>query len=109
QKQIYFPAPIIITMHSQKIEKYFFLRSKGKLGAVIKNKDWSNSVLGHPSDWPLNLKYALNICLNSAFPIGLYRGQDKIFFYNDAYRPIMGEKHPWAIGRKATETIPEVW
>lgn len=96
-------------MPSQNIEKYFFLRSKGDLGIIIRDKDWSNSVLGNPDDWPLNLKYALNICLNSAFPMGLYWGKDRIFFYNDAYRPIMGEKHPWAIGRKATETIPEVW
>lgn len=76
---------------------------------IIREKDWSNSVLGNPDEWPLNLKYALNICLNSAFPIGLYWGKDRIFFYNDAYRPIMGEKHPWAIGRKATEILPEIW
>ncbi|HEX6987316.1 MAG TPA: PAS domain-containing protein, partial [Planctomycetaceae bacterium] len=29
--------------------------------------------------------------------------------YNDAWSPIPGEKHPWALGRPAREVWPEIW
>ena len=29
--------------------------------------------------------------------------------YNDAYLPIAGTKHPWALGRAAREVYPEAW
>ena len=32
-----------------------------------------------------------------------------IKIYNDAYRPITGHKHPWALGRSAQEVWPEIW
>jgi light-regulated signal transduction histidine kinase (bacteriophytochrome) len=40
----------------------------------------------------------------------LWWGDDLFQFYNDAYRPSLGEegKHP-AIGQKATECWPEIW
>ena len=32
------------------------------------------------------------------------------FFYNDAYRPMtLGAKHPWALGRPASEVWAEIW
>ena len=29
--------------------------------------------------------------------------------YNDAYRPTLGIKHPWALGRPASEVWTEIW
>ena len=36
-------------------------------------------------------------------------GPDFVLIYNDAYRPILGDKHPWALGRPAREAWSEVW
>ncbi|HXR79437.1 MAG TPA: ATP-binding protein, partial [Saprospiraceae bacterium] len=52
----------------------------------------------------------LGILLHSAFPMFLFWGKDLICFYNDAYRPSLGEhgKHP-AVGKKGKEVWPEIW
>jgi hypothetical protein len=36
-------------------------------------------------------------------------GPDYVLLYNDAYRPIAGTRHPWALGRGAREVYPEAW
>jgi hypothetical protein len=51
----------------------------------------------------------ISICLNSRFPIAIYWGQDSILLYNDAWRPIVGNKHPWALGRSGHEVWSEIW
>ena len=39
----------------------------------------------------------------------VFWGPELIKIYNDAYRPITGHKHPWALGRPAREVWPEIW
>lgn len=41
----------------------------------------------------------------------LWWGEDHIQFYNDAYRPSLGNggKHPTALGQKGEECWPEIW
>lgn len=36
-------------------------------------------------------------------------GPDFVMIYNDAYRPILAETHPWAFGRPTREVWPEIW
>jgi PAS domain S-box-containing protein len=36
-------------------------------------------------------------------------GPELAFLYNDAYRPVFGKKHPWALGRPFREVWSEVW
>lgn len=36
-------------------------------------------------------------------------GPELAFLYNDAYRPVFGKKHPWALGRPFREIWSEVW
>lgn len=50
----------------------------------------------------------LSICLNSRFP-AIYWGADQVLLYNDAWRPIVGDKHPWALDRPAYEVWSEIW
>jgi hypothetical protein len=35
--------------------------------------------------------------------------RERWLLYNDAWRPILGDKHPWALGRPAREVWPEIW
>jgi signal transduction histidine kinase len=52
---------------------------------------------------------ALSLLLANRFPLLLWWGPDYIQFYNDAYRPIPGAKHPNSLGQAARECWPEIW
>jgi PAS domain S-box-containing protein len=71
--------------------------------------DWSQTQFGPITTWPQSLRSALSICLNSRFPIAIYWGADCLLLYNDAWRPIVGNKHPWSLGRAAREVWAEIW
>jgi PAS domain S-box-containing protein len=47
--------------------------------------------------------------MSSRFPMAIYWGEEGFLLYNDAWRPILGDKHPWALGRPAAEVWPEIW
>jgi hypothetical protein len=55
------------------------------------------------------LRSALAICLNSSFPTAIYWGPELRLLYNDAWAPILGERHPWALGRPAAEVWADIW
>jgi PAS domain S-box-containing protein len=76
---------------------------------LFEKTDWNATPLGPRDDWSPSLTLAFDIILLSAFPMALRWGADFILIYNDAYRPILGDKHPWALGRPAREAWPEVW
>lgn len=81
----------------------------GGMGKLIRDYNWPDSKLGDVVDWPQSLQSALSICLNSNFPIAIYWGKDLVLLYNDAWSPIPGNKHPWALGKPAIEVWPEIW
>ena len=80
------------------------------MGRLIRDYDWSKTSIGSIAQWPKSLQMTLGILLHSAFPMFLFWGKDFLCFYNDAYRPSLGEngKHP-AIGKKGKEVWPEIW
>jgi hypothetical protein len=65
--------------------------------------------MGPIDTWPQHLRSAVGICLDSNFPIALYLGPAFTLIYNDAWIPIPGDKHPWALGRAAHEVWFEIW
>ncbi len=83
----------------------------GEMGELTRAKDWTQTPLGDPTGWPQSLRTTLGILLNSNFPMFLFWGKDLIQFYNDAYRPSLGNdgKHPLALGQKAADCWPEIW
>ena len=78
------------------------------MGRRIRKHDWSGT-LGPPESWPLALREALGICLHSSFPTAIYWGRELRLIYNDAWAPLAGDKHPWALGRRASEVWPDIW
>lgn len=86
-----------------------FLSGGGELGALMRATDWSVSPLGEPDTWPQSLKTAIRIMLTSRQPIWIGWGQDLLFFYNDAYRSIIGGKHPEALGQPTKVVWREIW
>jgi PAS domain S-box-containing protein len=81
------------------------------MGALTRAKDWSKTPVGPVETWPQSLRTTLGILLNSKFPMFLFWGPEHICFYNDAYRPSLGNngKHPEILGRKGAESWPEIW
>ena len=61
--------------------------------------DWSRTPLGPVDGWPQSLRTSVSICLNSAFPILVWWGPELVMLYNDAYRPMLGDKHPRSVGQ----------
>lgn len=87
-----------------------FLDGGGKMGALMRAHDWSNSPLGDPVTWSDALKMAVGTCLSSRFPMVVWWGPQLIMLYNDAWQPILGEtKHPGGLGRPGAESWPETW
>src|SRR5579871_5508344 len=88
-----------------------FLEGDGEMAGLIRSKDWSKTAIGDPEKWPQSLRTTLSIVLNSKFPMFLWWGAEMIQFYNDAYRPSLGNegKHPKALGQRAEDCWGEIW
>lgn len=86
-----------------------FLAGGGEMGALIRAFDWTGSPLGEPTQWPQSLKTAIRIMLTSRQPIWIGWGETLLFFYNDAYKAIIGGRHPSALGRPTIEVWHEIW
>ena len=73
--------------------------------------NWADSPLGPPDSWPQSLRSTVALILSSKFPMFLWWGDELIQFYNDAYRPSLGNngKHPAALGQRGEECWPEIW
>ncbi|OYZ17083.1 MAG: hypothetical protein B7Y35_00415 [Sphingomonadales bacterium 28-64-96] len=71
--------------------------------------DWSTSPIGHPDTWPQALRTAVRMILPSKHLMFIAWGPELAFLYNDACRPVYGNKHPWALGRPFREVWSEVW
>jgi hypothetical protein len=55
------------------------------------------------------LKTAVNIMLNSRYPMFVWWGDELINFYNDAYSLVLGKRHPTALGISAREVWADIW
>ncbi len=74
----------------------------------MRHYPWAPSALGEPRDWPASLRTACRICLTSRFPMIVWWGPELRFLYNDAYMPLLGDKHP-ALGLPGREVWSEIW
>jgi len=79
------------------------------MGAMMRAHDWSASPLGHPRNWPQALRTTVGLMLNSKFPMFVAWGPELGFLYNDSYVPILGEKHPTALGDRFHDIWREIW
>jgi signal transduction histidine kinase/FixJ family two-component response regulator len=96
------------TFKSSQPPSLAFLNGGGEMGALIRSKDWLKTALGPPENWSEALKAVVSMVLANRFPQLLWWGPDYLSIYNDAYRPVLGDKHPWALGKPFREVWPEV-
>ncbi|MEW6763693.1 MAG: ATP-binding protein [Pseudomonadota bacterium] len=97
------------TEHATPSEWLPFLSGGGQMGAMMRAHDWSTSPLGHPRSWPQALRTTVGLMLNSKFPMFVAWGPELGFLYNDSYVPILGEKHPAALGSHFHDVWREIW
>ena len=98
------PATASLTLAAQ------IFAGAGEMASLIRTTDWSKTPLGAVESWPQSLRTAVSICLGSRHPIVLWWGPERWMFYNDGYRPMLGEsKHPQFLGRSGQECWAEIW
>ena len=78
---------------------HVFTSPAGEMARRIREMDWSTTPLGSSDAWPQSLKFSIAMILVSGFPMAIRWGPELALIYNDAYRPILGDKHPAALGR----------
>ena len=79
------------------------------MGALMRSIDWRKTPLGAVASWPPVLQSSVSLMLNSLFPTAILWGPDLYILYNDAYRPVLGSKHPQSLGRPCRECWSEIW
>ncbi|MFE5921998.1 SpoIIE family protein phosphatase [Streptomyces sp. NPDC056468] len=81
----------------------------GAFGELLAGIEWAATPLGPPESWPGPLVDTLRLMLTSEHGMALYWGSEFATLYNLGSSPIVGAKHPWALGRPYKDVFPEVW
>ncbi|BCL38540.1 two-component hybrid sensor and regulator [Nostoc sp. MS1] len=79
------------------------------MAALMRSHNWSQTPLGAVETWSQSLKTAVRIMLTSRQAMFVWWGDELINLYNDAYRAILGGKHPEALGQPAAIVWREIW
>ena len=86
-----------------------WLPGGSEMGERIRAFDWSVTPLGPIESWSAALRNTVNLVLANRFPLLLWWGPQYVSIYNDAYRPILGKKHPKSLGQPVRECWNEIW
>jgi PAS domain S-box-containing protein len=81
----------------------------GEMGALLRAHDWSATALGDSADWPDALRFAVSAALDAPRAMIVLWGPGFHQFYNDGFRPLLGERHPAALGERNQDCWPEFW
>jgi len=83
--------------------------SDGEMADRIRRFPWETTSLGEISGWSETLLCAVNMILESQFPMLLLWGPEMVALYNDACIPLEGDKHPDVLGQTGQNCWPEAW
>src|SRR5688572_10624065 len=86
-----------------------FIPDDTETGRLARAIDWAATPLGDPDTWSPVLRTMVPFVLANRFPQLLWWGPDYIQIYNDAYAPVLGAKHPRAMGIATRDCWTEVW
>ncbi|MCK3866018.1 GAF domain-containing protein [Pseudomonas sp. B329] len=85
-----------------------WLQGSSDMAERVRQHDWASTPLGPLEQWSDVLKTTVALCFASRFPQAIVWGPELITLYNDAFRPILGNK-PEALGRPFSEVWHEAW
>ena len=100
-------ASAALPMHSQgsQANELSFLAGDGEMVRRVRAHDWASTPLGPIESWPQSLKMAVGLMLASPQATFIAWGVERTWLNNDAFIPILGDKHPSALGLPS----PIIW
>jgi PAS domain S-box-containing protein len=76
----------------------------------IREHDWGATALGPLPQWPTRLRVIVDLMLDSAEPMVVWWGPERLQIYNDAYAPrVAGMLESDALGQPAARTWQHGW
>ncbi|MGA2849891.1 MAG: ATP-binding protein [Terracidiphilus sp.] len=81
----------------------------GEMAERVRAFDWESTAIGPVSEWSETLLGAVNMMLSASHPILLLCGPELVLLYNDAFRPILTDRHPSALGDGGRQFWTDVW
>jgi PAS domain S-box-containing protein len=85
------------------------IHGNGQMAELIRHHDWSSTPLGRVELWPESLLCSVNLMLACAFPSLVFWDGDMVQLYNDAFRPLLAERHSSGLGQTAQECWSDAW
>ncbi len=85
------------------------LSGGGQCGELARATDWGKTSFGPVERWSQALRSAASLVLHNESGMLLWWGPDFVQLYNEAYRPVLGAKHPRAMGQPFGQCWKEVF
>lgn len=79
------------------------------MGAMMRAINWAQTPVGPVSGWSQPLRSMVGLVLRNRFPLCMWWGPELVQFYNDPFVPILGSKHPVAMGQSGNACWSEIW
>lgn len=79
-----------------------------EMATRIRQFAWESTHLGPIASWPADLRRTVEMMLSCGFPCTLQWGEQGSLMYNDAYIPLIGPRHPSALGQPIFAAFPEI-
>lgn len=86
-----------------------FFQGEGEVRQLLREFDWASSGVGTPETWPPELHTMMDLILQVQYPAVVLWGDDNLYWYNDAYIYLLGQRHPAALGKRFRDVWPELW
>jgi PAS domain S-box-containing protein len=84
------------------------LTGSGEASELARAVDWSRTAIGPVAGWSQALRATAALVLHNHCGMLLWWGPEFVQIYNDACRPMLGEEHPRAMGRRLRDCWTEV-
>jgi len=85
------------------------IRGDSQMAERARAHNWSLTPLGPIETWSESLLCSVNLMLACAFPSLIFWGKELVQFYNDAFIPLLAERHPSGLGQPANECWSDAW
>jgi two-component sensor histidine kinase len=80
-----------------------------RMEKLVAEHDWRATPLGEREGWPAPLAFAVDLALRASVPMAVYWGPELRLIYNDAWIPVLRDRHPAALGRPAAAVWDDIW
>lgn len=76
---------------------------------LLRDYDWASTDLGPIERWCPELRHFVRFMATESSPAIMYWGPDRTIIYNEAHCPLVGNRHPEMLGKRAADVFPVFW